>query len=169
MSMYHTTPIIEKARSLDSLCQFGPGGDFALTWSSDQDASQRNAFVGLGQALLGMVGAVFGLYSDSPPAISDFETHTSTPESIEESDHAEPNTQSVSSSHAASTSDTGGHILFPAESWLFPDDGRVGTRIIPKPKHRVRTHVRAPLKKTPLDLPGQGTLFEVDFPRARTA
>jgi len=169
MSMYHTTPIIEKARSLDSLCQFGPGGDFAFAWSSGQVPSQEKTSAGLGQTLLGMVGAVFGLYEGHDLAFPDTESKTSRRPNHKEPAHGELNTQSVSPPHAASTSDTGSHIRFPADSWLFPDDGRTGRRIVPKPKHRVRTHVRAPRKRTPLDLPGQGTLFEVDFPRARTA
>ncbi len=169
MSTYHTTPIIEKARCLDSPCQFGPGGDFAFAWSSGQDGSPPKRSSGPGQALLGMVGALFGLFSDHHPTPCDLEPHTRPPASIEESAHAKCHTPSVSSSHTASTSDIGSHIRFPADSWLFPDDGRVGARIVPKPKHRVRTHVRTSRKRTPLDLPGQGTLFEVDFPRARTA
>ena len=169
MSMYHTTPINEKARPLESLCQFGPGGDFAFAWSSDQSPSQRNVIACLGQALLGMVGAVFGLYGDKDLAISDFDSKTSLHGSSKEPAHAELNTQSVSSSPAASTADSRSHIRFPAESRLFPDDGGVGTRINPKPKHRVRTHGRTPRQRISHDLPGQGTLFEVDFSRARTA
>ena len=169
MSMYHTTAIDEKARPLDSLCQFGPGGDFAFPLSSDQAPLQQNAFAGLGWALLGMVGAVFGLYEGEDLATSDFDKKTSLHGNCKEPAHAELNTRSVSSSHAASTSNTGGHILFPAEPWLFPDDGRASTRVGPKPKHRVRTYGRTPRKRIPHDLPGQGTLFEVDFTRARTA
>ncbi len=169
MSMYYTTPINEKARRLDSLCQFGPGGDFAFAWSSDQSPIQRNAFAGLGQALLGMVGAVFGLYGDKDLAISDFDSKTSLRGGRKEPAHAELNAHTVCSSHAASTADSRSHIRFPAESRLFPDDGGAGTRIDPKPKHRVRTHGRTPRKRISHDVPGQGTLFEVDFPRARTA
>jgi hypothetical protein len=55
------------------------------------------------------------------------------------------------------------------EPMLFPDNSRVSSRIKHKPKYRIRTYRRAAKKRFAFGPSEQGSLFELDFQRARTA
>jgi hypothetical protein len=70
---------------------------------------------------------------------------------------------------ATSTTVAAGGRGLSGEQMLFADDWRVGVRAGHKPKHHIRAYRRTAKKRTAIGAGGQGTLFELDLRRARTA
>ena len=147
----------------EPLCCFGPGGTYVSFWPLSQEKTKGVLSAGI-RGVLEMLGVLMGVCpSDVPQRTLDTSLHQ-----WKEPMH-DTQCSATGASDTASTSDIGGHLRFPAEPMLFSDDSRVSRRTQPKPKYRVRTYRRTPRKRASLDSPGQGTLFEVDVPRAKTA
>lgn len=151
--------------SHEPLCCFGPGGDYHVEFSAHDRKPPSGSLI---QALLGMTGAFLGLYRHAMTTSSRI-----TPPAVEEPIHDRWQHRSYyisdDSAHTSAAPDSGGHLRFPVQARLFTDDGGTVAPTRHKPQHRIRAPKRVKIKATRHDLPGQGTLFEVDRSRTRTA
>ena len=132
---------------------FGPGGEFVTKWQSKKREieSQKGPLGRLLGVIAEMVADIFCFDNWSEMAIE------------EKSGDAERSDYTPTISIVKVDSELRG------EPMLFGDDWRVGRRVKHKPKHRVRTHRRTSKKTASLAGEGQGSLFELDSSRARTA
>ena len=151
---------------IEPLCTFGPGGDFVAHWQPEgtETCEWSNPLTRLLAATVEIFAVLLGLRRSV--AFGPNELTDGYKENIV---HADQNSEAhgTANSSPASASADGG--AFSGEPMLFPNVGRDGVRIEPKPKHRIRTYRRAAKKRIAHDFAGQGSLFEVDFHRAKTA
>ncbi len=135
------------------LCMFGPGGEYVTKWQSKKSEVELQK---------GALARVLGVIAEMVADILCFDNWSEM--AIEEkSGDAERSDYTPTISIVRVDSELRG------EPMLFGDDWRAGGRVRHKPKHRVRTHRRTSKKAAGLGVEGQGSLFELDSTRARTA
>jgi hypothetical protein len=158
---------------IEPLCKFGPGGDFIAVWQPEltQTNTLPRPLAGVFAGVAEIVSAIIGWNRGSDPVgaggasggdmlVSRYE------EKIANAVESRETCNTVDPSPASAFEDGG---VLSGEPMLFPDLGRDGVRIEPKPKHRVRARQRVAKERSALRLAQQGTLFDLDFASARLA
>ena len=158
----------------EPVCRFGPGGDFVSFWPKQHSASHKavpNSLALLLERLAKIINTKltpdFDASADSPKITNQPQTLT-LPEKGNlkyEVKHA----KSEKPTDAAPAPVINSNCELQDQPMLFPDDRRVSIPTGHKPKHRIRAYRRTAKKKTPVQLPGQGSLFEADLRCAKTA
>ena len=146
----------------EPLCKFGPGGDFVSYWPGGHGGLPRPAAGALGSLL----SRLAELIRNSNPAAEMPASHNQHPADTEDRKHDDDRPNGID---AASVATAESDSPFSGEPMLFAHDCRTGKRTAHKPKHRIRAHRRAAKKGASASIPGQGTLFEIDFKGAKTA
>jgi len=158
----------------EPVCRFGPGGDFVSFWPPRHSASRKavpNSLALLLERLAKIINAKltpdFDASADSPKI-----THQPQPLTLAEKGKLEyevKHAKSEKPTNTATISVINSNCDLQDQPLLFPDDRRVGISTGHKPKHRIRTYRRTSKKKAPVQLSGQGSLFETDLRCAKTA
>ena len=159
------------------VCRFGPGGDYINDWPGAKTQPPNQGPNPLSK-VLAMIADVMGttvsgelmIQEQTPFYISMAGTPNKTQADIERptDDHLLREKQSGApnkpdhTSNAPSTTGSKSDSRPAAESMLFADDSRSCSGAKHKPHHRIRAYRRAPRKRTPRRVEGQGTLFEVN-------
>ena len=162
----------QKTRHVEPLCKFGPGGDFEVTWQPEPpEVFEMNRLLRLLSAAFEVLVFILGLRRTAAhiswmnaaegSEVIDFDR--------EKARNEGQNRESRDPAYAPATAVADNGSALSAEPMLFPDLGRIGVRIKPKPKHRIRTYRRAAKKRPALEFWEQGSLFEGQFRSARTA
>lgn len=167
------TPRMDRHRigRIEPACKFGPGGDYLSVWPPSRsipgDPSSGH-LTRLLESLAEIVGVLAGTRrieaSAVPPAADQViaRAKETTQDAVER--HRPRRRFNPETAPGASS-----HRRFPGQPLLFADDCRPGDGAEPEPKHRIRASRRAAKKIAAHDFPGQGSLFEVDAPRAKSA
>jgi hypothetical protein len=158
----------------EPVCRFGPGGDFVSFWPK-QNSTSRNAVPNSLALLLERLAKIINTrLTPDFDASADSAKKTHQPQTLSlpekgklkyEVKHA----KSEKPTDAETTAVIKSNCDLQDQQMLFPDDRRVSIPTGHKPKHRIRAYRRTPKKKAPVQLPGQGSLFEADFRCAKTA
>jgi hypothetical protein len=165
-------------RRIDPVCKFGPGGDYSVVWppgspsGHDLSAGALTRFLA---SLADIAGVVSGVARGRRVAAMDegiiaeplMETLSNAAEIIRIDGSPIDEIGTAFDAPTGANAPTRRFLL--RQSVLFADDKRTRPGDEHQPKHRVRTPRRTAKKRLDLDLPGQGTLFEIDLPRLRTA
>jgi hypothetical protein len=164
----------DRNERMEPVCKFGPGGDYVSYWPPESYELAQLSTNSLTKVLFSLSKIMENLVSSESGNIAAGRTvrrRAGNKFSCGKGDleDAVRSAKTVKPSHAASSTVIKGDRSGPGEPMLFPDDWRVGVRAGHKPKHRIRAYRRAAKKRSALVLPGQGTLFEVDFKSARSA
>ena len=156
---------------IEPVCKFGPGGEYLSVWPPGR-VQEDDLSAGHVTRLLESLGEIIGVLSGSrcvrasTPAMSN-NNPVATPK------ETSPDAAARHRPHRRFNPETApgaaAYRGFPREPMLFPDDSRTGEPIEPQPQHGVRAPRRTPKIIAALDLPGQGTFFEIDAPRAKSA
>jgi hypothetical protein len=148
------------------LCKFGPGGEYVYNWpgeNADLANANKNALGKVLRALAQIIGATINcellaeLQSDAAAEIKDAVKDKLPKEKTESAykKHTKPNySPTIRGAKANKT--------VPAQPMLFGDNGRTCRRVRHKQTNRLRAHRRTSRKKTPCQIKGQGTLFEIN-------
>ena len=159
---------------IEPVCKFGPGGDFVSVWPPEPSKSPQRRVTSLSE-VLACIRQIMGKPEDSEVDVGSSwragvrrlaEQHL---RQKEDSEYAGRITEAANAAYAAPAAGIKGGRLFSGEQRLFADDWGTGMRAQHKPKHRFRAHRRAAKKRAADSLPGQGTLFELDFRSAKSA
>ncbi len=156
----------------EPVCRFGPGGDFVSVWPPEQTLTHRPSMGRLTKFIQSLSHIVPTLLGSTPNTVPQELTQTQPPADpvLHRKGLLKYAVKKIDKpAHTASATAINSHKLFSDQSILFPDDGRISIRTGHKPKHRIRAYRRTAKKTPPLDLAGQGSLFESDFKSARTA
>ena len=157
----------------EPLCKFGPGGDFITEWQPEltEPSRQLSFLAKFLTSTLEIMAIPVGLRQSNLPAdpngaICSDEDIVCPQEKAKDVVASSKTTSTIDSAPATTIKD--GRVL-PTEPMLFPDNSRAGSQIKHKPKYRIRTYRRAAKKRFAFGPSEQGSLFELDFQRARTA
>jgi hypothetical protein len=172
----------DRNRQIEPLCKFGPGGDFVAAWRPEplEISEMSNRFVRLLQSVfevfVGLVEKGSGTFSARrAPGRSDRRHRTRfLPDDLivfdrEKVIHDAEIRRIGDRTHAKAVATVENGRAFAREPMLFPDLGGNGGRPKHKPKHRIRTYRRVAKKGPALRFGEQGSLFEGQFPSAKTA
>lgn len=158
----------------EPVCRFGPGRDYVSIWPPEpvgrpvaSPNSLTKVLSSIAEIMATFVGsqprctAALSAITDRPTERIRFPKETKL--------HASDDRRADSTTDPAPAANTTGNSGLSTEPTLFPDDSGSSIRIRHKPKHSVRAHRRTAKKRSALSLPGQGSLFDIDFTSARTA
>jgi hypothetical protein len=164
----------DRNERFEPVCKFGPGGDFVSVWPPESYGLAQpsaNSLTKLLARLSGMIGKLLGSEAFGVPAgpTGAYEVAEGIPSGKGDMDYAGKDFNVDEPGYAAAATVTASNRLFSGEAMLFADDWRTGGRAGRKPKHHIRTYRRTAKQRTAVSAGGQGTLFELDFKRARTA
>jgi hypothetical protein len=163
----------ERYEQTGPLCKFGPGGDFIVAWEPEPSGRLQlpNRPLRLLSATLEAAAVALGLkHTDlCAPSGSAFCSNELTVFDREKARNAAKNVRTNNTAYPAPVAVAKNDRVFSAEPMLFPDLGRNGVRVKPKPKHRIRAYHRTAKKGSALGFAEQGSLFENQFKSARTA
>ena len=154
------------------LCRFGPGGDFISEWpprtiTKHAPNSLTKVLASIAETLGLLIGAEPG--SALAGAIYTGCTRDFSGMREEDTQYAVEHGPIDTAADTTPDADPQGDSLFPGESILFTDHCGAGRRAKHKPQHGIRAHRRTAKKRPAPDIARQGTLFDFDFKRARTA
>ena len=162
---------IHRIRRIEPVCKFGPGGEYLSVWPPGllpEDDLSGGHLSRLLASLAEIVGVLSGTRCVQATTLT-----TSRNKTAPTAKETTPDAAARHRPHRRFDPETApsapAHRRFPREPMLFPDDSRAGEPAKPQPKHGVRAPRRAAKKVTAVDFAGQGSLFEVDAPRAKTA
>lgn len=158
----------------ESVCKFGPGGDFVSVWPGESEPSSQPAkdglsrlLVTLGEIISSLLGSGVRPQAPGPRSLKyriiDPKEKSGYTAKIAELD--KPAYSPVRQRQATAKSNS----LLSIEPRLFTDDWRAGIRAGRKPKHRIRAFRRTVKKRHAAVLSEQGSLFETNFKSAKTA
>ena len=154
------------------LCRFGPGGDFTTDYTAELGEMPMPQINGVSKVLstiANMIGAAIYPQSGektlavSLAMVSETEFHRS-----EGTFNADRET-TYEAAFTATNANVTGLGKISKEPMLFGNDKGISIGNGHKPKHRLRTSRRPSKTRTGLRIAGQGTLFEINRERARTA
>ena len=158
----------------EPVCRFGPGGDFVSFWPKQHFTSRKavpNSLALLLERLAKIINTKltpdFDASADSPKNAHQPKTLT-----LPEKGNIKYEVKHAKSEKPADSAPApviNSNCQLQDQPMLFPDDRRVSIPTGHKPKHRIRTYRRTTKKKAPVQLPGQGSLFEADLRCAKTA
>ena len=159
-----------KDGQVDSVCRFGPGGDFISVWPAKYPLlglqTSLHPLTRMLTLLTEIVTTLFGLEPDTTSAV---QTNTQ-PEADQilsgrGVEYADEGTRD----RGIAYSGTAAIIRGQDQPALFADDCRGQSRGRHKPKRHIRAHRRTTKKTSHISFPGQRLLFEADFKSAKTA
>jgi hypothetical protein len=158
----------------EPVCRFGPGGDFVSFWPKQHSTSRKPVPNSLALLLERLAKIINTKLSPDFDASADSPKNTPQPQTLTlpEKGNLKYEVKHAKSEKPVNTAPTPGinsNCDLQVQPMLFPDDRRVSISTGHKPKHRIRTYRRTAKKKAPVQLPGQGSLFEADFRCAKTA
>ncbi len=172
----------ERNRQVEPLCKFGPGGDFVAAWHPEplEISEMSNRFVRLLESVFEVVAVLLekgsGTFCRNGPEGASHKKYL-TPflpndlivfdreKVINDAEIRRIGDKAYAKAIAAAENGR----AFSAEPTLFPDLGGNGVRAKHKPKHRIRAYRRVAKKGSALRFGKQGSLFEGQFPSAKTA
>jgi hypothetical protein len=158
------------------LCKFGPGGDYTNELHADQFGQSLppdEAVSPLGKVLYA-IADIIGV-TVQPEMLMEIacalpiEDQTPAAPHKETVQDGQPDTQPAVRRHPQTTSGSGANWKLSKEPLLFCNDWGTGPDTSHKSTHRVRTHRRPARKKAAGPIHGQGSLFEADRKRRKTA
>ncbi len=154
---------------IEPACKFGPGGEYLSVWPVspppcvDPSAGHLTRVLASVAEIVGVLSGTrrtSSVIAPSDQPVSGCQEKT-TDAAERDRHHRRFDPQAASGAPA--------HRRFPRQSLLFPDDSRVSGETESESKHRVRAPKRAAKKIVAHNFPGQGSLFEIDVPRTKTA
>ena len=154
----------------DSLCRFGPGGEFVHHWpgkEAKQAAITDNPIGRVLATIAEMIGAtiepnLFGEITD-PANIED----TINKKKVKENSTGASNQPNPH--HAPTVGGTKVALANRGQTMLFADNRRTRRKTGRKSNHRIRAYRGASRKRPDQQVKGQGTLFEVNGPSQTAA
>ena len=156
----------------DSLCRFGPGGEFVQDWPGEEAKQTAITDNPIGR-VLATIAEIIGATIE-PNLIGEITDPANIEVTINKKSVKEDSTGADSPtcphSHYAAT--VGGVKLALAnggQAMLFADNRRTRRKISRKPNHRIRTYRGTSGKRADQQIEGQGTLFEVNGPSQSAA
>ncbi len=164
----------ERNRQIESLCKFGPGGDFVATWPPEplETPEMSSRFVRLLESAFEVVAVLVekgsGTFSAKrPPSRSN---KRFLPPFLKERVINEAEISRIGdTAYAKAIAAAKNGRAFSVEPMLFPDPGGNGVRIKHNPKHRIRANRRVAKKGSAVRFAEQGSLFEGQYRSAKTA
>jgi hypothetical protein len=167
--MYHY-----KNEKNESICRFGPGGDFSYNWpgkSINKSTPPPNSLNKLLGTIAEIINVVLGsdLYSSTTVSSMICPKTNQVLCRKEKIEYAVKNNKTDKSTYSKTTTIIKSNSSIPVQQLLFADDCGAGSTTEHKPKHHIRTHKRASKKRSVIGLQGQSTLFEDNLKSARSA
>lgn len=164
----------DRNERIKPVCKFGPGGDYVRFWPPGSYELPQLSANSLTKVLMSLSKIMENLLSSESGNM--LAGRTAAGRAANRFDcwkgdleDAVKSAKIDKPSHAASSTVIKGDRPRSGEPMLFADDWRVGIGTWRKPKHHIRACRRTAKKRAALSIPGQGTLFDVDFKSARTA
>jgi len=160
------------------LCQFGPGGDFTSQYDSEKPASPAADGISPLGKVLNLIAEVIGatvqpeILTEIACALPPFDLQNGA-NSIMSSEESCPDDQTALVGKYANQPQTTSSLKtnrpLAGQPMLFSNDWRIGPGAQHKPGHRLRTHRRTARKKAADAVHRQGSLFETNGCRRKTA
>jgi hypothetical protein len=154
------------------LCQFGPGGEF-VSFLNDKDDNNKSVFDNPIAKVLSTLAGIIGAVITPQFACSEYFDHNAEkqPQNLNllKKDSKSAIDKIYHLNNTTAVADIKINSSISDQPTLFSNDSGAGRRIGDKPHYRIRAYHRSARKKPCFNTAGQGSLFEADHRRARTA